>query len=61
MKNRQLDMSSPIADSHLKEELVSSEELLKGNFLQVKRETIRLPDGASAPRANTYCTPARWW
>jgi len=43
-------MTSPAPDSHLKEALVSSEELFKGKFLHAKRDTIRLPDGHSATR-----------
>jgi ADP-ribose pyrophosphatase len=35
---------------HLKETLVSSEQLFKGKFLQAKRDTIRLPDGKQATR-----------
>jgi ADP-ribose pyrophosphatase len=34
----------------LKETLVSSELLLQGSFLQVKRDTVRLPDGKQATR-----------
>lgn len=34
----------------LKETLVSSELLLKGNFLHVKRDTVSLPDGKQATR-----------
>ncbi len=34
----------------LNESLVSSEQLLKGNFLQVKRDTVSLPDGSLASR-----------
>jgi ADP-ribose pyrophosphatase len=34
----------------LKETLVSSELLLNGKFLQVKRDTVRLPDGKHATR-----------
>ena len=38
------------ADSHLTEHTVAREELLKGHFLHVVRETVRLPDGGSATR-----------
>jgi hypothetical protein len=41
------------------EEHISREELLKGNFLHVVRDTVRLPDGRP-PRASTCCIPARW-
>jgi ADP-ribose pyrophosphatase len=34
----------------LKETLASSELLLQGSFLQVKRDTVRLPDGKQATR-----------
>ena len=35
---------------NLQEHLVSSEEVLKGVFLHVKRDTVSLPDGASTYR-----------
>lgn len=34
----------------LKETLVSSQTLFKGNFLHAKRDTVQLPDGAHATR-----------
>jgi ADP-ribose pyrophosphatase len=37
-------------DGHLREQTVSREELLKGHFLHIVRETVRLPDGGSATR-----------
>ncbi len=37
-------------DIHLKEQTVSREELLDGHFLHVVRDTVRLPDGATATR-----------
>jgi len=37
-------------DRHLREHALSREELLRGHFLHVVRETVRLPDGASATR-----------
>jgi ADP-ribose pyrophosphatase len=37
-------------DSHLTEQTTAREELLKGHFLHIVRETVRLPDGASATR-----------
>lgn len=37
-------------DSHLTEHTTGREELLKGHFLHVVRDTVRLPDGASATR-----------
>ena len=37
-------------DRHLIEEKTGSQEILKGNFLHAFRDTVRLPDGASATR-----------
>ena len=37
-------------DRHLTEHTLTREELLKGHFLHVVRETVRLPDGGSAIR-----------
>lgn len=37
-------------DRHLTEHTLSREELLRGRFLHVVRDTVRLPDGASATR-----------
>jgi len=37
-------------DKHLTEQTTHREELLKGNFLHVVRDTVRLPDGGSATR-----------
>jgi ADP-ribose pyrophosphatase len=37
-------------DAHLRETPVSRTELLKGNFLHVVRDTVRLPNGAEATR-----------
>lgn len=37
-------------DAHLREEPVSRTELLKGNFLHVVRDTVRLPSGHEATR-----------
>jgi len=42
--------SSDGDDVHLIETRVRSEELLKGHFLQVRRDTVRLPDGRHTPR-----------
>ena len=38
------------ADRHLVEHTLSREELLRGRFLHVVRDTVRLPDGAQATR-----------
>jgi ADP-ribose pyrophosphatase len=40
----------PHPDQHLIEQRTASVELLKGNFLHAFRDTVRLPDGASATR-----------
>ncbi len=38
------------ADSHLREQRVSGQEILQGDFLRAMRDTVRLPDGAHAIR-----------
>ncbi len=38
------------ADQHLTEHKVSGQKILQGNFLQVVRDTVRLPDGGQATR-----------
>lgn len=38
------------SDPHLREEPLGRTELLKGHFLHVVRDTVRLPDGAEATR-----------
>ncbi len=40
----------PSADAHLRETFVSAETLLSGGFLDVRRDTVRLPDGSTATR-----------
>ncbi|MBS0341696.1 MAG: NUDIX hydrolase [Proteobacteria bacterium] len=37
-------------DRHLKEERIDGTVLLKGNFLEARRDTVRLPDGHTATR-----------
>lgn len=37
-------------DPHLTEQTTAREELLRGHFLHVVRETVRLPDGGAATR-----------
>ncbi len=37
-------------DPHLTEETIAREELLRGRFLHVVRDTVRLPDGATSYR-----------
>lgn len=39
-----------MSDTHLREERIGSQELFKGNFLEARRDTIRLPDGKTATR-----------
>ena len=41
---------APACDAHLIEIPVGSEELLRGKFLHVLRDTVRLPDGHHATR-----------
>lgn len=38
------------ADDHLREQQLSSQELLRGHFLHAFRDTVRLPDGREALR-----------
>ena len=42
--------SSQDNESHLKEERIGSEDLFNGNFIRLKRDTVRLPDGGVATR-----------
>ena len=42
--------SSGESDAHLIERTVEREELLTGNFLRVRRDTVALPDGTHATR-----------
>ncbi|HEY8357203.1 MAG TPA: NUDIX hydrolase, partial [Ramlibacter sp.] len=39
-----------MTDKHLVEEFVGREELLRGRFLHVVRDTVRLPNGNTATR-----------
>lgn len=49
-------MEPPIApdpsgtDAHLREETVSSREAFRGNFLHVRQDVVRLPDGSETGR-----------
>ena len=43
-------MTAPQTDSHLREVSVRSEEICKGNFLHVLRDTVQLPGGKLATR-----------
>ena len=40
----------PQGDAHLKEERIDSRDLYSGIFLEMKRDTVRLPDGGEAVR-----------
>ena len=44
------DKALAALDAHLVETQVASEEVLKGRFLQVRRDTARLPDGSQTTR-----------
>lgn len=37
-------------DAHLREERIDSEQVYRGNFLDVRRDLVRLPSGATAHR-----------
>ena len=39
-----------LPDAHLREDRVSTEQAWRGNFLDVRRDTVRLPDGRSTTR-----------
>ncbi len=44
-------MNAPVpADAHLREEVVDSRQVYRGAFLDVRRDQVRLPDGAQAQR-----------
>ncbi|MDM0012948.1 NUDIX hydrolase [Variovorax sp. J22P168] len=43
-------MSRPVIEKHLEEERTASDLVFEGNFLRVRRDTVRLPDGHSATR-----------
>ena len=40
----------PIGDAHLKEERIDTQDLHHGIFLNMKRDTVRMPDGGEAVR-----------
>jgi len=42
--------ADPAVDGHLLEYTVAREQLLQGHFLQVRRDTVRLPDDSHATR-----------
>ena len=35
----------PVADDHLREHLISSEDVYQGKFLKLKKDIVKLPDG----------------
>jgi len=41
---------SPDGDAHLAERTLHTEELLRGRFLRIQRDTVQMPDGAQATR-----------
>ncbi|MDQ3058392.1 MAG: NUDIX hydrolase [Pseudomonadota bacterium] len=45
-----LESKSTTGDAHLVEVPLASEELIKGRFLHVRRDTVRLPDGSQTTR-----------
>lgn len=44
------DATSPTDDRHLREDCVDSTQVYRGHFLDVRRDTVRLPDGSEAAR-----------
>lgn len=42
--------AEPTGETHLREHTVAREQLLRGHFLQVRRDTVRLPDDSHATR-----------
>ncbi|MBC7602980.1 MAG: NUDIX hydrolase [Ramlibacter sp.] len=44
------DFSKDVADAHLIERKVSSQEILKGHFLHAFRDTVKLPDESQTTR-----------
>lgn len=44
------DRMSPADDRHLREDCVTSTQVYRGHFLDVRRDTVRLPDGGEAAR-----------
>ena len=57
------------SDLHLREDCVGSKQVYKGNFLNVLRDEVRLPDGGLASREYVvhpggsclYSMMAGWW
>jgi ADP-ribose pyrophosphatase len=44
------DATSPTDDRHLREDCVTSTQVYRGHFLDVRRDMVRLPDGGEAAR-----------
>ena len=42
--------AEPARDAHLREATLRSEQVYRGSFLDVRRDAVRLPDGATAAR-----------
>lgn len=42
--------SGAATDAHLREHTVQSEVVYKGHFIELRRDTVQLPDGREAPR-----------
>ena len=49
-KDKPAQVPQDAADNHLREHTLSTQELLKGNFLHAFRDIVRLPDGREASR-----------
>ena len=49
-KDEPAQVPQDAADNHLREHTLSTQELLKGNFLHAFRDIVRLPDGREASR-----------
>ena len=45
-------------DEHLREERIDGTVLFKGNFLEARRDTVRL---LARPIGGCYCAGARWF
>jgi ADP-ribose pyrophosphatase len=44
------DEKSAASDTHLAETLLASDEVFKGQFLHIRSDTVKLPDGSQATR-----------
>ncbi len=50
MESKAASNANDPVDSHLREETLHSEQVYRGAFLDVRRDRVRLPDGATAQR-----------